>query len=214
MFGIFRKKKASNSLKGVLDGGNADYANFVRDLIEGMDNATKAHVLIAYLNLIPIIGAMHNPAKKQETAFSIDDFILHCADKQNAAKDEINTRRYAWFMLAALIYRLVRMASRDAGLEEALGKIWCDIARCTPFLKALLPSNIVWKKEEKEWFSGIIQEPEPVMVAWAINHAGPKTVWNTSAVKQLATDFGLSYFENAKTMGPVSYIRPSSEADR
>ena len=209
LFGIFKKKKkASDDLKAVLDGGNADYANFVRELIGGLDNATRAHVLVAYQNLIPIIGAMRNVARQQDTAFSIDDFILQCADQQASAKNQIDTRRYAWFMWAALIYRLVTMSGRDAGLRETLGNVWCDIARCAPFLKALLPDNVVWKPEEKDWFTYVIREPDPEMVAWSINHGGPKTVWKTSAVKRLAVEYGLFYFEGAETMGPVSYIPP------
>lgn len=212
MFG-FLKKKPENPLRVILNGGNADYANFVKEIFDGMDNATKAHVLVAYQNLIPIVGAMHNVAKQQDSAFSIDDFIIECAEKQAAAKDEINTRRFAWFMWAALVYRLVTMSGRDIGLKDTLAEIWCDIARCAPFLKALLPNNVVWKPDEKDWFSLMINDPEPGMVAWAINHGGPKVIWKSPAIKKLADEFGLLYFEGAERMGPVSYIppRPASE---
>ncbi len=207
MFGLF-KKKQENPMRTVLSGGNADYANFVREVFNGLDNATLAHVLVAYQNLIPIVGAMHNVAKQQGSAFSIDDFIIECADKQASAKDEINTRRYAWFFWAALIYRLATMAEKDVGLRETLGDVWCDVARCPPFLKTLLPDNVVWKSDEKVWFEHVIHDPKPQMVAWAINHGGPKTVWKTLAVKKLAEEYGLFHFEGAETMGPVSYIPP------
>ncbi len=209
LFGFFKKKKASDSLKAVLDGGNADYANFVQEVVGGLDNATRAHILVAYQNLIPTIIAMKNVARQQETAFSIDDFILQCADQEVDAKDEINVRRYAWFMWAALIYRLGTMSSRDAGLEETHGNVWCDIARCAPFLKALLPDNVVWSTEEKVWFTYVIQEPEPAMVEWAINHGGPKTIWKTNAVKKLAEEYKLFYhYDSESTMGPLTYVPP------
>ena len=208
MFGFLRKKKAENPLRAILNGGDADYANFVKELFDGLDNATKAHVLVAYQNLIPIVGAMHNVAKQQGSAFSIDDFIIECAENQATANDEVNTRRYAWFMWAALVYRLVTMSSRDIGLRDTLAEIWCDVARCAPFLKALLPDNVVWKTEEKVWFEYVIHDPKPEMVAWAINHGGPKPIWKAPAIKKLAEEYGLFYFDGAETMGPVSYIPP------
>ncbi|MBK0327091.1 hypothetical protein I5535_07275 [Rhodobacteraceae bacterium F11138] len=207
MFG-FLKKKSEIPLREILNGGNADYANFVKELFDGLDNATKAHVLVAYQNLIPIVGAMHNVAKQQGSAFSIDDFIIECAEKQAAARDEINTRRFAWFMWAAIVYRLVTMSNRDVGMRDTLAEVWCDIARCAPFLKALLPDNVVWKPDEKVWFDLMINDPTPGMVAWAINHGGPKVIWQSSAIKKLADEFGLFYFEGAETMGPISYIPP------
>jgi hypothetical protein len=207
MFGLF-KKKQEDPMRAVLSGGNSDYAKFVQEAFNGLDKATLAHVLVAYQNLIPIVGAMHNVAKQQGSAFSIYDFIIECTDKQTSAKDEINTRRYAWFFWAALIYRLATMTAKDVGLRETLGDVWCDVARCAPLLKALLPDNVVWKSDEKVWFEHVIHDPNPEMVAWAINHGGPKTAWKTLAVKKLAEEYGLFYFEGAETMGPVSYIPP------
>ena len=208
VFGFLKKKKHASPFRAILNGGNENYANFVRELFDGLDNATKAHVFVAYQNLLPLIGAMHNVARQQGSAFSIDDFIVECAEKQEAAKDEINTRRFSWFLWAGLVYRLVTMSGKDVGLRNTLAEIWCDIARCAPFLKALLPDNVVWKPDEKVWFDLMINDPAPGMVAWAINHGGPKAIWKAPAVKILAKDFGLFYFESAETMGPVSYIPP------
>ncbi|MHC0055786.1 hypothetical protein [Actibacterium sp. D379-3] len=42
----------------------------------------------------------------------------------------------------------------------------------------------------------------------AINHGGPKTIWKAPAIKTLAEEFGLFYFDGAETMGPVLYIPP------
>lgn len=207
MFGFLKKKK-ENPLRAIFRGENADYAIFVREMLEGLDNATKAHVLVAYQNIIPLVGAMHNVVRHQGSAFSLDDFIVKISEKQEAATDEINTRRFAWFLWAALVYRLVVLAGKDVGLRDTLAEIWCDIARCAPFLKALLPDNVVWKTDEKVWFELMIDYPKPGMVAWAINHGGPKTIWKAPAVKKLAEEYGLLYFEEAETMGPVSYLPP------
>lgn len=207
MFGFLKKKK-ENPFRAILRGGNADYANFVRELFDGMDNATKAHVLVAYQNLIPLIGAMRTVAREQDSAFSIDDFIIECSDKLDSTSDEINTRRFAWFLWSALVYRLVTIASGDVGLRDTLAEIWCDVARCAPFLKALLPDNVVWKIEEKVWFERMIDYEKPDMVAWAINHGGPKSIWQSPAIKKLAEEYGLFYHVGGESMGPVSYIPP------
>lgn len=213
MFGFLKKKK-ENPLRTILNGGNADYANFVKELFGGLDNGTKAHVLVAYQNLIPIVGAMQNVAQQKGSAFSLDDFIVECAENQATAKDEVNTRRFAWFMWAALVYRLVTMSGRDVGLKDTLAEVWCDLARCAPFLKALLPDNVVWKPEEKVWFELMLADPEPGMVAWAINHGGPKTIWKSPAVKKLAEEYGLFYFDGEGTMGPVTYFPPRPAPNR
>ncbi len=205
MFGFLKKKKDS-PFRAILDGGNADYANFVRELFNVLDNSTKAHVLVAYQNLIPIMGAMQSVARQQGSAFSIDDFIVECAGQQEDARDEVNARKYAWFLWAALVYRLVAVSGGDVGLRDTLAEIWCDVAKCAPFLKALLPDNVVWTSDEKVWFELIIHDPEPEMVAWAINHGGPETIWKAPAVKKLAEEYGLFYFKSAETMGPVAYI--------
>jgi len=178
-----------------------------------MDNATKAHVLVAYQNLIPLINVMRELNRKQGSAFSIDDFIVECAEKQGSAKDEINVRRFAWFLWAALVYRLVTISDSDVGLRDTLAEIWCGIARCAPFLKTLLPDNVVWKPNEKVWFDVMIYDPKPSMVAWAINHGGPKTIWKAPAVKTLAEEYQLFYHEGSGTLGPVSYIPPRSRPE-
>lgn len=201
-------KKKENPLRVALRGGNADYANYVREFFSAMDNGSKAHVLVAYQNLLPLVGAMHTVAKQQSSAFSIDDFIIECSNGQEAATDEINMRRYAWFLWAAMIYRLNTMASGDTGLRDTLAEVWCDIARCAPFLKALLPDNVVWKTEEKIWFEGMIDYPKPGMVAWAINHGGPKSIWKAPAIQRLAEEYGFFYYKEGGSMGPVSYIPP------
>lgn len=213
MFGFAKKKKAASQLRAILNGGNDTYASFVKELFDGLDGATKAHVLVAYQNLIPIFGVMNNVAKKQGSAFSVDDFIIECSANQYSAKDEVNARRYAWFMWAALVYRLATMSGRDFGLRDTLAEIWCDIARCAPFLKDLLPDNAVWKAEEKVWFEHVIHDPKPEIVAWAINHGGPKTVWNSPAVKKLAEEYGLVYLESVGAIGPITYqpTRPASK---
>jgi hypothetical protein len=205
----FGRTKKKDPLRTILNGSNADYAAFVKELFENMDTATKAHVLVAYQNLIPIISAMRNFANERGSTFLLEDFIIECDAKQKSANDEINARRFAWFMWAALAYRLVAMSGKEVSLRDILAEIWCDIARCAPLLKTLLPHNVVWKFEEKVWFELVINEPEPEMVAWTINHGGPRTIWNSSAVKQLADQFGLFYYESAGTMGPVSYFPPS-----
>lgn len=204
----FGRTKKKEPLSPILNVPNADYAVFVKNLFNNMEDASKAHVLVAYQNLIPIISAMRNFANERGSSFSLDEFIIECDAKQKAADDEINVRRFAWFMWAALVYRLVTMSGKDVSLRDTLAEIWCDMARCTPLLKSLLPRNVVWKTEEKVWFELILNEPELEMVAWAINHGGPKVIWKSPAVKQLADQFGLFYSDSADTMGPVFYFPP------
>lgn len=206
MLRFFKRKK--NIFRDILSGGNADYADFVRSFFLELDRPTKAHILVAYQNVIPLVGAMTTVAKQQGSSFSIDDFIIQCSEAREGANDEVNTRRFAWFLWAALVYRLAAMSSRDAPHRETLAEVWCDVARCAPFLKALLPNNVVWKAEEKIWFENVIKETDQEMIAWTINHGGPRSIWQSSAVKKLAEEYELHYFDGADTLGPLTYFPP------
>lgn len=197
MFGLFKKKDKSGSLRVILKSGNAEYADFVREFFAGLDRPTRAHVLVAYKNLGPMIWALENNARNSGKSFSLDDFIIQCEDEQAAAKDEINSRRYAWFMWAALLFRLERMASRDTGLTDALASAWADLARDAPLLKALLPDNVVWKAEEKVWFAEELANSDPELVTFVINHSAPKIIWPSVKIKELAEEYGFFYFPDS-----------------
>lgn len=198
MFGLFKKKKKdSGSIRTILDSGNAEYADFVSDLYDELDRATRAHVLVAYRNLVPMLGALRTHAKNKGQSFSLDDFIVQCEEQLSTAMDEVNTRRYAWFMWAALLYRLMQMAKRDQGLTDALASAWVNLARDAPLLKTVLPNNVVWRDEEKEWFKFELRFSDPKVISLIINHVAPELIWPSPRVKELADEFGFHYSPNS-----------------
>jgi hypothetical protein len=192
----------------MLDADPQTFSDFVSELFEKMDPATRAHVLVAYQNFIPIIGALQGVARREGKDFSLNNFIADCSRNQSTGSDEINSRRYAWFTWAGLIYRMSGMANGNESIKEVLAEIWCEIARAAPLLKGLLPDNIVWKEEEKVYFDQVLREHDRDCIVWAINHAAPRIIWKSPAIADLAKENELFYFDGGGSMGPLSYIPP------
>lgn len=206
MFGLFKRKTPENPLKSVLDQDCLAYALFVEELFENMERGSRAHVLVAYLNLFPTISVMRSYAAEHGEEYSIDEFILGCAHNHEAANDEINTRRHAWFMWAAMIYRITEKCADEDKIRDILAGIWCGIARDSPLLKALLPDNVVWQNDEKAYFDLVLNGPDKEIVAWTINHGGPRVIWPSPVIKSLAEKFDLFHYDSTETMGPLRYI--------
>ena len=203
MFGIFKKKEAEpHRVVKIMETDDAIFTAFVGETFSGMDRATRAHVLVAYQNLIPILSVMMTVAKRERTKSSIEYFIADCATQADNANDEVNSRRYAWFLFAAMLYRLGAIATKSDDLRDKVAYIWCSIARDAPLLKTLLPNNCVWKEEEKEWFSDKMRQPEQDFVVYTINHGSPKTIWDSPEIQRLAEEFGLRYFKSG-LYGPL-----------
>ena len=207
MFKFLRRKKDENSIDYILNVEPLIFAQFTKDLFDAMEPGSRAHVLVAYENLIPLISALQTVSKKQGGDYSIDEFILDCAKGEDSANDEINTRRYAWFMWAGFIYRLSIMCDENQAIRDILASIWCDIARASPLLKTLLPDNIVWKDEEKVWFEYVLHESDKDFVVWTISHGGPRIIWKSKEIKRLSEEFDLFYFDGGgEEMTPITNI--------
>lgn len=186
MLGLFKKRESP--VNAILKASDDEYVDIVKDIFDHLDPATRAHVLVAYQSVIGLIYALQNDAKKHGQKWSLKDFIRDCAERQAVAKDEIDTRRYAWFMWAAMLYRMGAIADGEPSKIEKLGEVWCDLARAAPFLKALLPDNVVWSPEEKAFFDRVIHDDDEELVIWAIRYGGGG-VSKTEAVRRLADEY-------------------------
>ncbi len=206
MFGFFKKKK-EDPLAAVLKLPDSEYCDYVKGVFDYLDPATRAHVLVGYQTLTIIVSVYRNEAKKRGENWTLEGFILDCSEKQVAANDEINTRRYAWFMWAAMLYRMREIATRDESKLEILGEIWCDIARAAPFLKSLLPDNVVWKPDEKIYFDLVIKEDEEDLVIWAITY-GQGGVMKTKAVQRLSDEYDSIDYIAGRLMRTPERLRP------
>lgn len=188
MFGLFKKRKDESPLAAVLRSSEADYCVFAKDVFDHLDLPTRAHVLVGYMSVTTLVTVLRNEAERRGQEWSIEGFILECAEKQPLQKDQINSRRYAWFMWAAMLYKMREASDGNNELREMLGEVWCDIARAAPLLKSLLPDNVVWKPEEKTFFDLVIHEDSEDLVIWAIKY-GQGGVSDTNAVQRLANEY-------------------------
>lgn len=202
MFGLFKRKKQKNQFVAMLAFDNATYATMIAELFETMDPATRAHVLVAYENLVPLLSAMWSAAKKQGEEVTVEMFIPLVAEKLDAAQgDEIGSRRWSWFLFASLLGRLEKLSRDNPSIAETGAKIWCAIAADAPRLKGLLPSNIVWKPEEKEWFD--LSMADDKLTEWAINHAMPPMFAKLELVKSFAQSRALFYWPSKSRIGII-----------
>lgn len=211
MLGIFRRKKSlSRDMERLLQAPDFEFVSFCEQLFSDMDHPTRAHVLVAYKNvesnILAVSGALNQLGEKS----SIEDLIGERAEKaikeyaaaaEQAAGDEVNSRRYTWFLWAYLLYRLKQMARSNTDLRESAARIWCRIAEDAPLLANLLPHNVVWTNEEKAWFDFNLLKNDDHFIVFAVNEVMPHTLRHTDAVKKLADDFGYIYTES--TLGPL-----------
>lgn len=114
MFGFFKKKKRMESeFARALEFDNFAYTKVVSDLFENMDSMTRAHVVVAYENLLPHLTAYWQVAKERGEDGSVEQFIGMAAKRlDEVGSDEIRSRRWAWFLFAAMLGRLENCPSR------------------------------------------------------------------------------------------------------
>lgn len=201
MFGLFRKK-SENHFVAILKLDDAAYAQVVSDFFETMDPATRAHVLVAYENLVPLLSAMWSVGRKRGEDVTVEDFIRLVAERLEAAKgEEIGSRRWSWFLFASLLGRLEKLSRNTPEIAETGAQIWCAIAEAAPRLKGLLPKNVVWKPEEKEWFDLTMADEK--LVEWTINHAMPPMFAKLDSVQSFARSRSLFYWPSKSRTGAI-----------
>ena len=134
MFGFFNRKKPVNQIDAALNSDDRTYTQFVKEIfLDEMDPATRAHTLVAYMNLGPILTAMQVIiARKTGKTYTLEEFISGCWDHQENAEDEINSRRWAWLLYASLLMRLEKLARDNSETAEIGAQIWCSIAQDAP----------------------------------------------------------------------------------
>mgnify|MGYP000689939726 CR=1 FL=1 len=115
MFGWFSKPKQENEFLQLLAFGNDQYATTIGEMFTGMDRGIRAHVLVAYENLLPVLSATYSVAQQRGDDFTIEHFIPQIVEKLEAAKgNEIATRRWSWFLFAAMLGRLEKISFTNA----------------------------------------------------------------------------------------------------
>jgi hypothetical protein len=200
MFGFFKKKKKENQFVATLTFDDETYSRFVAELFNTMDPATRVHVLVAYMNLLPILFGTWSEYRKQGVEYTLEQFISQAAERLDASMaDEIVSRRWTWFLLASLLGRLERLSRNSPTIANTGAKIWCSIAEDAPRLKILLPNNIAWRQDEKEWFD--LSATDDELVQWTINHAMPSIFARLDLVKSFASSRGLFRWSSSSQIG-------------
>lgn len=90
----------------ILKSTDERYAIFVAEFVDGLDPATRAHLAVAYQNLIPTLSDFSGAYCTRGIPFTVEIFIIQLESELPLARDEINSRRISWFLFAALLARL------------------------------------------------------------------------------------------------------------
>ena len=125
----------------------------------------------------------------------METFISESAqnyEKSENEGDEINSRRFAWFLYASLLKRLEKFAEEDQIIADIGAKIWLLIAQDAPILKVILPDNVVWQPDEKTWFN--LSSDEDSLLEETINHHMPLVIFKQKLVKEFAKSRNIWHF--------------------
>src|SRR5215813_13961369 len=164
MFDFFKRWKKPQTEKQIdfaaalLSLNDTAYANAMQRFVEEMEPATRAHVLVAYQNLILMLSALYS----HDRTVTIENTIQKIYSDLYSYRDEINSRRMTWFLSAALLGRLEKIARANSAVELVATKIWCILVSELPRLKMLLPDDIVWKEDEKRLFDLSVTDAEMI----------------------------------------------------
>jgi len=188
-------------ISGVLNFGDEQYARYIGDFVDQMDPATRAHLAVAYQNVIPIISALHTDSDKRGESFTIEDFIIDLDSIPVDESDEILSRRHHWILFAALLARLEKLGRRTQQIRPMAATIWTLIITEYPRLKALLPHNVVWTDAEKEWFE--LGESDGKLMENGINFDIPPQFAREPIVEQFARSLGVFYWPQKTRIGFV-----------
>ena len=97
-----------------------------------------------------IIFAIDQAMRKEGKRYTVDDLIIECSKSAHKNRnDEIKSRRSAWFLWGSELLRLEGLAKNNKFANDICAKIWLSLAETSPFLRALLPDNVVWDETEK-----------------------------------------------------------------
>ena len=156
------KKKKENQFLALLALDDLSFARAVSKFYTEIDAATRAHSFVAYVNLLSTLSGVAMAAKHHLLEpTTIEDFIRVAVEQLEKNKsDEVNSRRWAWFVFAALLARIEKCAQQKVEINEIGAAIWCQLAEDAPRLKVLLPDNVVWTSHEKEWFDLSLSDRE------------------------------------------------------
>jgi hypothetical protein len=148
------------------------------DIVKAIDEGDK-EVRAAAVEVLAHSLTFESMAHRYDDAFR---FIF--AKLTSPTDDEINKRRYEWFLRALLLYRLMQKAPANPSLKGTIVRIWATLASSGQYLKTLLEGNIIWSEEEKSWFANLKDANDGV--SYVVNIMLPECYRSDPVFQELA----------------------------
>jgi hypothetical protein len=138
----------------------------IRQVFHKNKPAISALFLIALENL-PFRYANFRKAMLISNQYpaSIDGFIesaldAHAKHQADTLEDEINSRRWFYFYVAALLTTAQDRARRKPELWDAIAEIWCQLMGDAHTLRGTIDQTVVWNPHEVITFNEIQSESD------------------------------------------------------
>lgn len=173
MFGFFKRKppappvKPRRSLPLVSEMTEQQLIESIRGTFANSHVTVAALFLVAHENFTPWFSVFCNSTagEKREYPATLDGWIEFLADSHaqfttDSVHDEVNSRRFFYLYLSALLRLLHAKAKARPELWDAVAEIWIPLLEGGRALRATLDRTSLWKPDEIEYFAHIHNEDE------------------------------------------------------
>ncbi|QEE35854.1 hypothetical protein FTO60_09140 [Octadecabacter sp. SW4] len=206
IFGRGSSHAPSNPLLLPLEFSDSEFVSYLVESLEHYDPQTRAMVLVAHVNLSIMLPVFATEAAKRGEEMGVREFIKLTAESVGNAKDDIARRKPTWFHLASLLKHGTDIARQRPELAQQLSSVWALIAADSIYLRSLLPNNIIWTDEEKEFFRPYYNDGENEFLSFAVNQHVPKFMSCMDPFLKLAESRGI-FFSSGDYIGPFIVLK-------
>jgi hypothetical protein len=162
LFDFLKRKESLSIAEILLKMPDDQFAEAVYGMFKSEIPATHTMGVVAYQNFMLSIPVIKKFMAENGQTFAYDEFMRGLFDHLSGKKDDFSERRFGWLTLGFSQLTLTRRASKNPDLHGVCSTIWVMMAESGFHLKSLLSENIVWKPNEKLYFSDLKDGPDGV----------------------------------------------------
>lgn len=172
MFGLFKKRavntKPPKTRRYPLPSQLEDSAlvSFIKQVFQNENVIVASLFLIGLQNFGVYYSVFINSMKQSEeyppTLEGMSAFILdsHAEHSSNSTHDEINTRRWFYLYVAALLTVAYSRAKQNPTLWDDIAEVWVSLMPGAQALRNTIDSTSLWKPSETDFFNEFSTEDD------------------------------------------------------
>jgi hypothetical protein len=158
------------------------FAQAIKQGIQELPPISHVMILVGYANAKPIYEVAKQAAKKRG---ELEVFLKSLLSGSDWPQDEINQRKYGWYFYGFSLLQLADRAIENSKLNILLADIWFILTSAAERIdiKNAIGANIIWKPDEKQWFTTVKNETDGIR--FIVNHLVPKEYRGDPRIKRL-----------------------------